>query len=509
MATSARRVGGRTLIDLDPDRLVWILLARESSDREQQVDNQLTDLRAFVSHLGGRVDRQVPENDVSAFKRRRVQLPDGTYGYRVVRPDWEEVLTALRKGECNALAVPDIDRATRDPRTLEDLIDAVELYGVYVTSMTGNIDLTTDAGIDAARSMVNQRNQESRNTSRRVMNGQRHAAMKGKNHGGRLRAFGWRKDRKRLNKREYAHIRRELPRIFAGVSPLTLAQEWKIPTVTGAKWRAATIRNMYLAPRMCGKVIYQGEILMKEDGTPARGEWEPILTDEEYDAVVAAWGPSEQVVTSRLGAHGRGYRTNHLLSPFVRCGVCSARMVGSRRPTRTRAEDEWTEYYRCPGKGQGGCASVTRVAAPIHEYIKALVIAEQQKIQFRQLEALPPWPKAQELAELQGRISEQQRQYEKGKISASRHFESLARMESDEAKLLRESRAYERRRQNRVHKVANLAEEWGKPSFTIEQKQAAIAESLEAIIIMPVGKGGRFHPDQIVPVFKDRDNLTA
>jgi len=27
--------------------------------------------------------------------------------------------------------VPDIDRATRDPRTLEDLIDAVGLYGLY------------------------------------------------------------------------------------------------------------------------------------------------------------------------------------------------------------------------------------------------------------------------------------------------------------------------------------------------------------------------------------------
>lgn len=48
----------------------------------------------------------------------------------------------------------------------------------------GNIDLTTDAGISAARSLVNQRNQESRISSRRVMDGLRHAAMKGTNHGG-------------------------------------------------------------------------------------------------------------------------------------------------------------------------------------------------------------------------------------------------------------------------------------------------------------------------------------
>ncbi len=41
-----RRAGGRTLIDVDPGRLSWVLLARESVDRFEQVGNQLTDLRA-------------------------------------------------------------------------------------------------------------------------------------------------------------------------------------------------------------------------------------------------------------------------------------------------------------------------------------------------------------------------------------------------------------------------------------------------------------------------------
>jgi DNA invertase Pin-like site-specific DNA recombinase len=477
------------------------LLARESTDRERQLDNQLTDLRAEVGRIGGRIDREIPENAVSAFKRQRVTLPDGTYGHRVVRPEWEKILTALRRGECNALMVPDIDRAMRDPRTLEDLIDVVEYYGVYVASLTGNIDLTTDSGISAARSLVNQRNQESRNTSRRVINGQRHAAMQGRNHGGRMRPFGWRKDRINLNKREAAYIRRELPRILAGVSPLTLANEWndrEIPTVTGVKWRAATIRNMFLRPRICGVVLYQGEILYGPDGEKVRGKWEPILTEDEYDQVVTRWLPS-QSAPSRLGAKGRGYRTIYLLSPFIRCGKCSARMIGAQRRNK---RSELEEYYRCPAKGQGGCSGVTRIAAPVNAYIKALVIAEQQKIQFRKLEDLPPWPKAQELVGLQARIEESQRRYEKGMISAQRHFSSLARMEADEAEMLREKRRYEGRQQTRKHAVANLAEEWEKSDFTMEQKQTAIAQTLEAVIIKPGGKGIRFHPDQIVPVFR-------
>jgi site-specific DNA recombinase len=381
----------------------------------------------------------------------------------------------------------------------------VEYYGVYVASLTGNIDLTTDSGISAARSLVNQRNQESRNTSRRVIDGQRHAAMKGGNHGGRMRPFGWRKDRIHLNQREAAHIRRELPRILAGVSAFTLAREWNtrgIPTVTGAVWRRGTIRNIFLNRRICGLVTYQGEILSDADGNKVRGQWEPILTEEEYNAVLALWGPSDEAVKSRLGAKGSGYRTTYPLSPFLRCGKCSARMIGSHRKTR---KGEPQEFYRCPSNGSGGCGGVTRLAAPINEYVKALVIAEQKRIEFRKLEELPPWPKTQELADLQGRIEESQRQYEKGKVSARRHFSSLARMEADEAELLREKRQYEGRQQARRQTVANLDEKWDAPDFTMEQKQAAIAQTLDAIIITPAGKGGRFHPDQIVPVFHESD----
>ncbi len=128
-------------------------------------------------------------------------------------------------------------------------------------SLTGNIDLTTDAGISAARSLVNQRNQESRNKPRLVADGQRHAAMKGRNHGGPVRPFGWREDRVRVSKREAAHIRAAVPRIVAGVSCVTLAQEWNtrgVPTVTGAQWRASTVRKVFLNPRLAGLAVYPG-----------------------------------------------------------------------------------------------------------------------------------------------------------------------------------------------------------------------------------------------------------
>jgi hypothetical protein len=72
-----------------------VLLARESVDRAEQVGNQLADLRARVAAIGGRIDREIPENAGSAFKRNKVPLHDGMDGYRVVRPEWEKILTLL------------------------------------------------------------------------------------------------------------------------------------------------------------------------------------------------------------------------------------------------------------------------------------------------------------------------------------------------------------------------------------------------------------------------------
>jgi hypothetical protein len=42
----------------------------------------------------------------------------------------------------------------------------------------------------------------------------------------------------------------------------------------------------------------------------------------------------------------------------------------------------------------------------------------------------------------------------------------------------------------------------------MEQKQAAIGETLTAVIIEPTGKGRRFDPEQIIPVFRQDENGT-
>ncbi|MGW7383574.1 hypothetical protein [Streptomyces sp. NPDC054794] len=69
----------------------------------KSTEEQERDGRQFVESRGGRYVYTYMEPDTSAWKRRRVRLPDGSIGYRVVRPVYEGALE---------------DRSRQRPRTV-------------------------------------------------------------------------------------------------------------------------------------------------------------------------------------------------------------------------------------------------------------------------------------------------------------------------------------------------------------------------------------------------------
>ena len=82
-----------------------ILLARISDARGdgRGVTDQERDGLALAEKLGWSVAHVLHEPDTSAFKRRRVVLPDGTKALRVVRPKFREALDLLATGQADAL----------------------------------------------------------------------------------------------------------------------------------------------------------------------------------------------------------------------------------------------------------------------------------------------------------------------------------------------------------------------------------------------------------------------
>ena len=175
-------------------RLRVVLYVRISDDpegTEKGVERQEADCRDYAESLGFEVVEVFRENDTSAFKQRTITLPTGEKVRRVVRPRFRAMLSFLTQGRAEAMIAYDLDRAVRDPRDLEDLIDAKVLYGFRVLSTTGSLRLDNDSDIAMARVLVAMANKSWADTARRVARESKQQAIDGKWHGGRA-PYGYR-----------------------------------------------------------------------------------------------------------------------------------------------------------------------------------------------------------------------------------------------------------------------------------------------------------------------------
>src|SRR5258707_1837796 len=208
-----------------------IILARLSDlrdDDERGVDGQVSDGDDYARRIGWGIgpglSHVIIENNeagnglrgVSAFKRRRIPLPDGRAELRTVRPGFRRALAMLADGRADGLIALDLDRAMRDPRDLEDLIDLVEQSSprIPVESVSGSLRLANDADITLARVMCAVANKASRDTARRVAAARRHRAEAGQYSAGGPRPFGFDRDGVSVNPAEAAEI------VTAAESPL-------------------------------------------------------------------------------------------------------------------------------------------------------------------------------------------------------------------------------------------------------------------------------------------------
>src|SRR5689334_6330799 len=101
----------------------YVRISRDPYGQEKGVSRQIEDIKALAAKLGWTIVEIFIENDTSAYKKRKVTLPDGSTAYRVIRPEFARMLEALASGAIDGIIVYDLDRLARQPRDLEDLID--------------------------------------------------------------------------------------------------------------------------------------------------------------------------------------------------------------------------------------------------------------------------------------------------------------------------------------------------------------------------------------------------
>jgi site-specific DNA recombinase len=313
-------------------------------------------LRGLAARLGWDVGRVVVENDLtvtrngngrsrpaSAFKRKRIVTPSGRTELRTVRPGFRAVLDDLMTGRAGAVLAEDLDRACRDPRDLEDLIDAAAARGASARSISGSLTLTaggTDAEVTMARMMVAVGNKESRDKVRRVAEQRQRTAENGAYHGG-PRPFGYRHDpdAPKYHKTlivvepEAAEIRAAAVAVLAragdpdaGDSLRGIARSLRdrgVPTVTGAKWSAELLREVLRKPAVAGLAVHKRSATGDNpDGLHPAG-WPAILTRDDWE-------------TLREILRDPGRRTSHANAPrwlgtgIYLCGPCQAPSLTAR-----------------------------------------------------------------------------------------------------------------------------------------------------------------------------------
>ncbi|MED7928177.1 recombinase family protein [Nonomuraea sp. LP-02] len=299
--------------------------ARISADirrDEHGVQDQHRLNRETAERHGWTVVHEYTDNDKSAAKAD------------VVRDDFEAMLRVLRAGELpDGTAVQGVvivaeDRLARRPGDYERFVEAITYQdGRVFADARGTKDLysedTESMGLFGA--VISK--MEVRKMQRRMRRSHRTRAEQGLPVGG-TRPFGWKPDRLTLDPEEAPLVRQAVLDLIAGRSFHSITNQWRregAKTSLGNEWTTPSLKLNVQNPRICGWQEINGELVRDPAGNPVVGQWEPIVTPEQWMAVKNIFDARRGHYIHRDGRIGHiltpDFREpNYLLTGFLRCG---------------------------------------------------------------------------------------------------------------------------------------------------------------------------------------------
>ena len=427
----------------------------------------------------------------SAFKRRKIAVPGKDKPVlRVVRPAWREMLDYLDGGRADALIALDLDRAARDPRDLEDLIDVVEASSprLPVESVTGSLRLANDADVTMARVMVAIGNKSSRDTARRVASARERDAAAGKYGGGR-RPYGYEADGVTIREPEAAEIRAWADALLSRVSlneTIASLRERRVPTVTGVPWDIKTLRTILLRPRNAGYAIYRGEVVNEQ-------AW-PAILDE------ATWRGVRALLADPSRRTSPGNVPRWLGSKIYRCGACAD---GTTIAIGQGQHGTSGPRYACTVK-----AHLSRSAIPADELVSRTIINRLARPDAADL-LTPPPAAGPDIAGLQRRANmlrerkaELARLFATGTIDAAQLAAGSGQLSGELGAIGRELEAAAGH--DPLAALAGREDAAGVWAGLPLGTRRAIVRLLTEVTLLPGSKGGRlpgggyFNPDSVL-----------
>lgn len=468
------------------------MYVRISQDREGAglgVHRQEEDCRALAERKGWNVAEVYVDNDVSAYSGKP-------------RPAWQRLLADVEAGTIGAVVCWHVDRLTRSPRELEDVIAHAERHGLDLATVSGDVDLATPTGRMVARMLGAAARHEGEHKAERQRRERRHSAERGRVSGGGTRPYGFADDRVTIVDHEAEIIREAASRVLAGESLSSVCRDFEqrgVTTPTGRHWQPRTLRRLLASARISGRREHSPRGAHAGGTRPLLGEivadavWPAIVTPEDSDRLRRLLAdPARSVKFSPTT--GRTY----LLSGLLRCGRCGHGMVGRPRSGVPR--------YVCPNvPGTDSCGGTATNAERTDELIRDMVLIalagpEMREALTRGDEVDPALLDA--IRKDEDALADLAAEKDDGFIERgeylSRRGRIESRLEANRAKLARQTRTQPLGTMTGTYD--EMAKRW--ESLNTAQRRAVAAAVLDHVDVLPARPGVRWDPDRFAPVWR-------
>jgi site-specific DNA recombinase len=306
----------------------------------------------------------------------------------VLRPLFTRLLAMIEAGEIDAVVCWHTDRLVRRLVELEHVIDLCEHNRVKLVTVSGDLDLSTDAGRLNARILTSVARAEIERKSARQRAAFEQAARDGKPTGGR-RAFGYTADGMHLDPAEAPIVAEMFQRFASGDSLGELMRELNrrgIATPRGHTWITGSVKQVLMNPRYAGlrgvrrvRLDERGRRTTTESGNPRRDRWYEVTGPAVWPGIVGEelWRACERRLRDPARAiYYSGSTQQYLLSGLAVCGVCGRKLKsGTNNKGRT---------LKC-----GSLRHVNRQAVKIEKFVTDVILERLRQpdaldlVQFR------------------------------------------------------------------------------------------------------------------------------
>ena len=284
---------------------VYCRISDDRHGKRAGVERQEAECRDKAGRLNWDVLEVFVDNDKSAYSGK-------------ARPRYLQMIKQLEAGEFDSLIIWHLDRLQRSPVELEQLISLLEKKEFGIESVqAGRIDLSTATGRLNARIAIGVARYESEHKSYRIKSAAMQNAEQGKFWGRGNRSYGYESDGIGIVKKEAKYIQIIADRFLVGESFVSLAKWLNSKgelNASGKEFSSIAVKRILGSARISGRREHKGVIKSK-------AVWDEIITPKQSDEIRSALSSN-----SRKGA---STARKYLLSGFVYCKQCKAKMVAS------------------------------------------------------------------------------------------------------------------------------------------------------------------------------------